>query len=300
MRNVLRLAVALSAASIFGAALLLACSDDTSVNASTDGGTIPVPDGGGSDSPSAVDAGPDTSPPFDGGFVVSTFDGVLVTELCKTLARCCYGTTMPAEGGADGGTFDTAACQTAYGMIGFEGSNADIQLRDGGNVVLDQVSADSCIKKIQAMTCNLPGSEFKAIRTACFGAYTGTVATGGACKASVECHQGFFCKINDADAGTGACTAIRAANGACGDSDPNRADEACSYRAGGDTGNFCKFGDVATGTLLDAGDWKCTPSLAVGSDCATSLWCDQSLCSDLSTCESPEMYFATSCAAYVK
>lgn len=306
MRNVLRLAFALSGASLVGTGMLLACSSDTSVNASTDAGVAPPgPDAPFDSTPTPTDSSPptdagfDTAPPFDGGFVVDTFDGVIATELCKALARCCYGTPTPAEGGADGGTFDLQACMGAYGRVGFEGSNADSPLKDGGKVLIDQTSADSCITKIKAMSCDLPGSEFKAIRTACFGAYSGSVAAAGGCVGSIECQQGLFCKTSG-DAGSGVCTALRATNGPCGDFDPNRADEACSYRAGGNTGDYCRSFDVTSGNDLDAGDWKCLPAGPVDSGCGTSLWCDQSICNDNSICQTPDMYFASACGLFAK
>lgn len=295
MRNSLRLGVLFAGASIFGgAAFLIACSDDTSIN-TTDGGTdAPV-----TTEASPGDGGPDTAPPFDGGFVVETFDGVIAKELCGALARCCYGSATPPDGGVDGGSFDETQCEKRFGSIGFEGSNADKPTVDAGHVALDQLSADTCIKKIKAMTCDLPGAEFKAIRTACFGAYAGTVAMGGACTSSIECKPGQFCKTVG-DAGTGTCDAIRAVDGPCGDFNTDRADEACSYRAGGSTGNYCKFADIAAGTILPTADWKCAASLPAGSDCATSLWCNETVCSQASTCETPNKYFDVACGTFVK
>ncbi len=296
MRNSLRLGVLLGGASIIaGATFLIACSDDTSINPGTDAG---------SDAPitpseaSPGDAGPDTAPPFDGGFVVETFDKVIAKELCGALARCCYGTATPADGGADGGSFDEAQCEEQYGLLGFEGSNTDRPLTDAGSVTLDQLSADTCIKKIKAMSCDLPGSEFKDIRTACFGAYAGTVASGGGCAGSIECKPGQFCK--DVDGGPGTCTALRAVGGACGDLDRRHANEACSYRAGGDTSNYCDIGGVMPGTELDQADWKCAAAKGAGSDCATSVWCEKTICNESSMCVTPDRYFDVGCGRFVK
>lgn len=303
MKNHLRLIVLFGSATLLsGAAFLVACSDDTSVT--TDAGT----DGGleaKSDAPVSSDGGTDTGvdASFDGGFVLDTFDELMATELCKSLARCCYGTTTPAEGGIDGGSFDRASCETQFGKLGFEGSNIST-FRDGGNVNLNQAAADNCITKIKAATCNLPGSEFKAIRDACFSVYTGKLGASAACKGSSECQLGFFCKGANSDGGSGVCTAIRAVNGPCGDfsDDPVAADEACSYRRGGAPGNYCKFYEFDGGAYLDAGDWKCTAPLGAGSACATSLWCDQSIC-DISiapTCVTPDKYFDQTCSVFVK
>lgn len=297
MRNQLRLVVLLGgSALVTGASSLVACGDDTSL--ATDGGTtdssVDAADAADAADTGADDGGDaDTGPPFDGGFKVDTFDAVLATELCKSVARCCYGTPTPAEGGADGGTFDLARCEQLYGRLGFEGSNASSQFRDGGKVSLDQGSADSCIAKVKALSCNLPGSEFKPVRAACFGAYTGTVGAGGACEESIECKPGHFC-MPTSDAGTaGTCAPLRALNASCGDftTEPGLGDQACSYRAGGNTGRFCKFYDFASGVELPPADWKCATAAPVGSDCQTSLWCDQSICNNDVKCVDPITYF---------
>jgi hypothetical protein len=302
MKNQLRLFVLIGSASLAAAAgLLVACSDDTSVNASTDGG--PTFETGTSDSP-VIDGGSNTDTgadaPFDGGFVLDTFDEVLATELCNSLSRCCYGTAAPAEGGADGGTFDMAACRTQYGRLGFEGSNVLSEIKDGGNVTLDQAAADNCIMKVKAVSCNLGGAEFKAIRSACFGAYAGKLAGSATCKDSIECQPGSFCKI-PGDAGTGACTPLRAVNGPCGDytDDPARGDEACSYRRGGPPTNYCSFYDFDAGAFLPPAQWKCAAPVANGSTCATSLWCDQGICADPGTCQSPDKYFDPTCQSFL-
>lgn len=305
MRNSLRLVLALGAASAFGAALLLACSDDTSVNASTEAGT-PVPDAA-FDSPPESDAGfdaADTAPPFDGGFVIESFDSVLGTELCKSLARCCYGTDMPAEGGADGGTFDLNACVAAAVQFGFQGSNlGTAELRDAGNIVLDQVAADDCINKVKAIKCDLPGPDYTAARMACFGVYTGKFDVGHACKAAGECKRGLYCK-GEFDGGPGACAAVEALGGPCGlnPDHPTEYEEACSYRASGDTGRFCKFYDFAGGgTDLDAGDWKCTAAGGAAASCATSTWCTDTICDpNTSICKTPDRLFDEQCASYLK
>lgn len=300
MRNALRLVLALSGASIVGAGALLACSDDTSVNASTEAGVPPGPDGGGLDSPSG-DGGADTAPPFDGGFVLDTFDTVLATEICKTLARCCYGTTTPAEGGADGGTFDMAACVALSVQNGFEGSNLGVEIKDAGNVTLDQVSADDCVNKIKALSCNVTGTDHAAAQAACFNAYSGKFTAGQPCKASVECQHGLFCN-GQLDGGSGTCAAIRGVGGNCGDNPdhPTLYEETCSYRASGDTGNYCRWHDFGTDMDLDAGEWKCASASDAGAPCETTNWCKNTICDDTSfLCVSPDMLFATSCGRFV-
>lgn len=308
MRNALRLVLAVGGASIFGAACLLACSDDTSVDTTVkEAGTG---DGGGIDSPVETDGGADTAPPFDGGFVLDTFDTLLATEICKSLARCCYGTPTPADGGADGGTFDMAKCVANLEPFGFQGSNLGVGLglRDAGNVTIDQVSADSCISKIKALSCDLPGTEYTAARAACFGVYSGKLADGASCKGSAECKRTSFCKglVGDGGAGgaAGTCTAIQPVGGGCGDN-PNSLsefEEACSYRAGGDTGNFCKFNDNGGAPPdLAPADWKCAAAGAVGDPCVSSTWCKDSICDpDTSKCKTPDRLFDDACKTFLK
>ncbi len=301
MRNSLRLAVALGGASIIGATLLLACSDDTSVNASTEAGVPPTGDGG-PDSPISPDAA-DTAPPFDGGFVVQTFDTVLATELCKTLARCCYGNPMPAEGGADGGTFDVAACQTSLANFGFGGSNLRSGVDDGGNVTLDQVSADDCVNKVKALKCDLPGTDYTAVRAACFNVYSGKLAAGAACNGPSECQKGLFCK-GQFDGGTGACATIQPLGGNCGQNPDSLTEyeDTCSYRSSGNTGNFCRWTAPPNGPDLDAGDWSCAAAGGMGTACVSSTWCKDTICDpNTSVCTSPSMLFSGSaCTTFLK
>jgi hypothetical protein len=303
MRNALRLVLALSGASIFGATLLLACSDDTAVKASTEAGVPPGPDGGGTDSPIG-DGGADTAPPFDGGFVVDTFDTVLATELCKSLARCCFGTSMPAEGGADGGTFDMNQCVRTLQSVGFQGSNLETELRDAGHVALNQVAADDCITKIKALTCDLPGTEYTATRASCFSVYAGKLAAGSSCRGSVECQPGNFCKGIVTDGGTGVCTALSALNGPCGANPDSLTEyeETCSYRAGGGTGNYCHWtDDPATQAENDAGTWTCLAAGGMGASCVSSTWCKDTICDpDTMLCTSPNMIAKGQCTTFVK
>lgn len=298
MRNQLRLIVLIGAASLAaGATFLVACSDDTSVDPSADGG------GGGGEGGNKeggdLDGGADTAPLFDGGFRVDTFDKVLATELCNSLSRCCYGTATPAaDGGADGGTFNRASCESAYLRVGFEGSNAGNELKDGGKVTLDQVAADDCVNKVKALGCSLAGAEFKTIRSACFGAYAGTGGAGASCAGSIECKKGFFCKT--LDGGAGACEALRADGGACGDFDEEVAGEACSYRGSGNTGMYCKFYDYGTNTSIPQNQWACSPSNGANAKCASSLWCNETICNNDNTCVTPEKYFDSACTVFAQ
>ena len=301
MRNSLRLVLGLSSASIFGAMFLIACSDDTDLQVTPEAGV---------DSPTGTEtgvpeAGTDTAPPFDGGFVLDTFDRDLATEICRSLARCCFGTPMPApDGGADGGTFDQAKCVADLGLFGFQGSNVPAAVKDAGNVELDQLKADDCITKVKALKCDLPGPDYTAVRAACFGAYVGKLAAGQPCKGVAECQAGNFCKAPaEVDGGVGVCSALRPLDGPCGDNPTSltERDEACSYRAGGGSNNYCKLYEPATAAYLDAGDWKCAAAGGAGTECFTSTWCKDTICAESTfTCKTPEKIFDTACGAYVK
>ncbi len=296
MRNSLRLIALIGGASLFGgAAFLVACSSDTDVDS-------PGADGGGdtsrSETSTGTDSGVDSS--FDAGLNVKTFDEQLGTELCKALAKCCYGNPTPPDGGADGGAFDQPQCFAFHKTFGFEGSNLDSELKGNGSVDLDQLAGDSCIKKIQAMDCNLAGPDFKAIRTACFGAYRGKLAAGATCSRSIECQIGNFCKGANLDGGVGTCSALRPLGGACGDftDDPSFGGESCSYRRGGDTGRFCNFRTDA-GAVAPAADWKCATARAAGQECATSVWCSDSTCQSPGVCATPDKYWDNVCTRFI-
>lgn len=300
--NKLRL-IALTSAGLLVStgALLIACSDDTSINPAVDGGRTETstnetgtPDGG-------EDAKPDV---FDSGFKVDTFPKDLGEALCGAHARCCFGNAaLPAGAAVDGGTFDRTKCETFYRKFGLEGSDFGNELLDGGNVELDDVKAADCIAKAKALTCDLSAADFQAARNACYGALKGKVSAG-ACKGDIECAPGFFCKTAlGSEAGTsGTCTAIRPLGGACGDfGDQQTPDPACSWRGSGDTKRYCAFADdVTSGTFKDAGDWKCANGLANGSECYLSTWCASGICDDGTLkCKDPSTYFASSCTNYV-
>lgn len=301
--NKLRL-IALTSAGLLVStgALLVACSDDTSVNPAVDGGgeastaDVTTPDGGGGE-----DAKADA---FDSGFVVATFPKDLGNALCDSLSRCCFGNANVPEGGVvDGGTFNRPSCETFYTQFGLEGSSLGHELLDGGNIELDHGKAADCIAKVKALSCDLSAADFQAARDACFGALRGKLNTG-ACKGNIECSQGFFCKgALGSDSGAGTCTAIQPLGGNCGDftDDPGASDPACSWRGGGDTKRFCEFADDTTsGTLRDAGDWKCAEGLANGSGCYLSTWCKDGICDEATgECKTPSSFFANSCAKYV-
>jgi hypothetical protein len=297
MKNLRLIAIASGGLLVSVGVILAACSDDTSVNGES---------GDSGPESSVIDSGPDAQPDanIDSGFQVETFPRDIGEAICESLARCCYGDANLADGGAvDGGTFAKGKCVDSYRLYGFEGSDFGLPQLDGGNVELDHAKALDCIAKVKGLSCTLSGTEFQAIRDACFSSLRGKL-TSGACKSSMECAQGFFCKRPvGSDAGTGTCTAMRGLGAACGDvsSDPFVADEACSWRSGGDTRRYCEFlADFDAGTEKDAGDWKCASGLANGQPCYVSQWCASGICDENTLlCSSPVKYFGGACNAYI-
>lgn len=317
----LRLIALVGAAAGVPLALLAACSsDDEAV-------TVNPPDGG-VDSPAATDAGkdtnnnvdgdkPDTNPPFDAGLKPETFADTLASTLCDALTRCCFGAASVQDGGTvDGGHFNRGRCLNAYRSSGFESSLFHGAALQFGNVTLDQVKGDDCLKKIQAMACDLTGASLKAIRAACFGALTGTVAENQPCRTSLECTPGHFCNpVNDggvADAGSavyGKCAPLRGAGDPCnitGDTQTDFqaslfAEEACSYRGGGDTNRRCASYDPDTDSYKPRDEWTCQSTVPNDAGCNTTVWCSDGICPIDApfVCQTPLNYFGSECAAYV-
>lgn len=297
MKN-LRLIAWLSIVVGSGAAVMLACtSEETSVTPDTDAG----PD-------AASDAKVDSAvPPADAGVdaaeVLKTFPERLAEALCRSQSRCCFGNPNLDGGSAvDGGTYDRALCLKLGKQLGFETSASGFGAARPQTVVVDQAKADECVQKVDALVCNTPGSVLAEVRSACFNAFQGQLAAGADCVNGVECAKGLFCTATDG--GLGKCAALRAADGPCGDwtSDPNRAEEACSWRGGGEPGLHCEtFDPTDAGDYTDAGTWKCKANVANGQPCNSSVWCAQGICDPSNSeyvCKDPLPYFG-SCSEFI-
>ncbi len=308
MKNLRLLAFATGGLMVATGLLVGACSsDDTVVTApGTDSGTDTSKPDTGTPDVSVPDSGPDA--PFDGGFKPPTYSNTIAEAMCKALARCCFGNANVPEGGAvDGGTFDRQECLNLYGDLGFESSNDGYDEVDAGSVSLDQAKAADCVAKIDALACELTGTAMQTIRTACFGALTGKRGNGQSCLRSIECAPGHFCNPAD-DGGLGTCTPLRGEGENCStvnsgndDSDSFIAEEACSYRAGGDTGRHCDSYDYTNGVYRARQDWTCQPNVANGQGCNLTGWCASGICDPNDfTCKSPLQYFSKySCEAHV-
>lgn len=298
-----------SSISIAALALIACSSDDTIVPITGEGGTIDSPTNDDSGSDGGTDAPVDV---FDGGFVQKDFDTRIAESVCRSLARCCFGSATPDAGSLDGGnSFDMTKCISTYRPLGFDRSNQDITVADSGALVIDQQKAQDCVNGIEAITCNASAAGFRGLRQTCFDAVQGKGDVGSPCNFPIECKKGSFCKANDATAapGTaGTCTELRATDGNCGDinNDPLRADEACTTRGGGDTNRFCQiYDDFDQGTLLAPADWKCKDGVANGLQCALDTWCKDGICnpngSTPYTCvDTLEVFPSNICGQYIK
>ncbi|CAN5861357.1 hypothetical protein BH11MYX4_BH11MYX4_42310 [soil metagenome] len=298
----LRLVAFLSVGCAFvAAAPLAACSDDTSVNPTTDGGGTPdSPSGDATTDTNVTDAAPDTAE-VDAGLTVATVADVVSAHMCTALARCCFGNPNPPDGGVDGGTWDRAACLKLYADLGFENSSVGHTLFTGGKVSLDQAKAVDCLAKIDALTCSLSGAVFQDIRTTCFAAIKGLATAGQACEQSVECAAGLFCDpTTPGGALTGKCAALKTNGQGCGlftASNPGvnsiKSEEACSYRGSGAPALFCDSYDFVADNYTDATTWTCKPAVANGQSCNDSTWCSSGICDPSANfkCVSPAQYF---------
>jgi hypothetical protein len=304
----LRLVAFVSVSCAFvAAAPLVACSDDTSVNPPVDGGRTDGPTPGDSSTDTNVIDAPLDTADFDAGLKLDTIADTVSARMCNALARCCFGTPTPADGGADGGTFDRVACQNLYADLGFENSSVGHTLFTGGKVGLDQQKGKDCLDKIDALACSLTGAALQDIRTSCFAAIKGLATNGQACNQSVECATGLFCNPTGSGAFTGTCTALKTAGQPCGvftgesvEKNAVRGEEACSYRGSGTPALHCDSLDDVGG-YTDPATWTCKPTVANGQLCNSSVWCTSGICDpDTFLCTSPSQYFTKySCEAQI-
>lgn len=314
MRNVRLYLVTAALTTTTAAALLLACGDDVDVSTDVDGG---VPEAG-VDATADADTG---APPADAGVdapVIPVLDyaGLVADGLCSSLTRCCFGDANLADGGAvDGGDgttrhYDAAQCRTLYRSLGFEYSNIGADQADAG-VVVDPVKAQACLDQVKALPCDLPGDKLEEVRASCFEAVVGQRKIGEPCHGSVECAKGAFCDVSGSDGGPlGTCAALRGQGQSCGvvntgniSTDSESAEEACSWRGGGDTNLRCASYEADGGAYIqDYAQWTCQPTVALGEICNTTVSCEKGIC-DIDQnyiCASPVNYFGRICQAFTK
>jgi hypothetical protein len=303
------------------AAIVAACGGDdtivtnTGLDSGTDAGTPTPPE--------------DTGAPFDAGipdalpdhFEIPDFVSLIESTMCSALTKCCFGNAnMPDGGIIDGGPFSGKAysglrCLDAVKDLGFEFSAVGSDLVDGGTVLVSAPAANDCIAKLNALTCNLTGSELQAIRASCFAAFDGQRDAGAPCVASIQCPLGAFCDMGPGgggpDSGPGTCTPLRADGGSCGVfhdvnglndnvTDSIKDEEACSTRGSGDTHLRCQSYDFGINDYPDAASWICQPTIANGEPCNSTVWCASGICDPNDfICKSPLDYFAANCSSVV-
>src|SRR4051794_20158 len=96
---------------------LMACSDDTSVEANGDGSVVPVPEASADPAPPVTDGGADA--PTDAP-ALPELPPAINTAICTRILTCCGnggGVNAPAF---DGGVFDMEFCTKFYGGVGWD------------------------------------------------------------------------------------------------------------------------------------------------------------------------------------
>ncbi len=278
MKN-FRFAVVALGSSIAVAGVLLACTSDETIMTSNDAGTDTGTGPDSTTSDAGTDTGIEDSGPdvlIDAGMTFETFREKFGDTYCKSVARCCFGDpNLGADAGVDGGGhYNQALCLQVSRSGGFEGSllyNEDA----GTALILNQQQALDCLAKIEAISCTLGRNEFVAARAACFNAVRGTATIGAACTTGIDCVPGSFCNST-----TAKCEALRPEDGGCGDFAGGSPDEACSWRASGDTNRYCDSWDFAAGDFRPQDEWRCRAAQPNGSLCINSTACSEGLCDD--------------------
>jgi hypothetical protein len=243
-----------------------------------------------------IDA-PQDAPDAAASLTIDTFPAQLAQTLCARQANCCFP--------SDPSSFDTNRCVQSRQAFGYANSNLGTAstdllgpgLLDGGNVSFNATAAQACLADIEAINCStnvITTAESVAIYRDCYGAYQGTLAVGSACGGSIECAAGEFCGVADGGSGDSgvarACQTLEGTGGPCGqfatayndptEIGPTLGETACSYRASGNTGNFCFFASLTTGGPIAGGPaaWVCSASNAVGTGCNNDIECQTKLC----------------------
>jgi hypothetical protein len=295
MRNAGRVSAVLVVGLLVSAEGCVVILDDTTVP--PDGSADATADAG-SDATSDVvnipDAMPDASGDADAGDPIKQFFTTAIDTYCQRFATCC---SLSAA------KFDADRCRTVIAAGGLSGSLGGlVQLPDYAKLSYNATAAQSCLTKLAAVTCTtVPVAEWvDTFRTTCPNAVTGTVASGGSCRKSVECVAGQFCEPSAGDAGTGTCKALRTVGAVCGDLGVDKdgfaneaAHDSCSARSLGP--GFCD--DTAGGA---AGTWKCGAATADGASCFYDFQCQSLICGGAAgTCGQPKD-LSGACSAFTK
>ncbi|MDB4945727.1 MAG: hypothetical protein JWP97_5261 [Labilithrix sp.] len=210
------------------------------------------------------------------------FRDAVSSALCGRVASCC------SAGGPY--TIDSAACHRVYDALGFESTARGMDVASAANVTIDNTAKDACLGIIgNTADCTADAAELKNAVDDCIAAMKGNVATGGSCKASIECRDG-VCQKDAAGAGT--CAPLRAPGASCQyqhvtgttpEQRENLAQELCSRRGGGRSGYYCDAYDFVTDTFKPETSWTCKAAQANGASCNSDPYCSSLVCAPYGT-----------------
>lgn len=225
MRKVIVFALgSISMVSLVSGAVLVGCTEDTTVTSLDAGKDATVSETGTTDG--STDAGSDvftTDAPIP---TIDSFRNQMADEICNFYAGCC--STTDAGVPADAGFFSRAVCMNAFTGNGFDTSITGLPPNpvDPAKYSFDPVKGQECLGRIQQLKCGVnSAADYKATREACFAAVAGKAAAGAACAASIDCVAGNYC-----DLVTKKCVATKAEGADC---DTANANDECSYRSSG-------------------------------------------------------------------
>lgn len=143
----------------------------------------------------------DPNDPGGGATASDVLDRIAKTE-CDQAFTC--EASFPTEFGAFADIFG-ASVDECY-PLNAEYWNADAveAAISGGTITFDQAAADECMAgAITAAVCTTFWDEGPGIPDACWGAFAGTVANGGACTIDFECSEGSCGQAGTCAAATG-------------------------------------------------------------------------------------------------
>lgn len=260
MRKVIVFALgSLSVASLASAAILIGCTEDTTVTSLDAGKDATVSETGTPDG--ASDAGSDvftTDAPVP---TIDSFRSQVADAICDLYAGCCSALDAGAAG-----KFSKSLCRNNFLQYGFEYSLTGLPTSpvNAANYNFDPTKGQECIGRIQQLKCGSnSAADYKAATQACFAAVSGKAAVGATCATTIDCAAGNYC-----DQTTKKCAALKAEGATCDPTGQNAANDECSYRS--------------SGVACDTNNKKCVPSIATGQSCAGSsaysASCQSGLC----------------------
>jgi hypothetical protein len=199
-----------------------------------------------------------------GSGTADAFVGRYIDTLCGNIGPCCQ---------ALGSPFDANACKSNLNLF----LGAEFRAADPAKYSYDAQAADECLAQVEASLrqCSTAGGE------ACDRAFTGTVASGGACRSSLECVADLACD-------EGICGGGAQAEGVEGDPCFWTCQRQGSGYSCGGTGptaddTLARCFDDANLYCADTG--LCTTRRDAGAACQRDHECAMDAHCDLGTCE---------------